>query len=111
MQRWPYILMTVIGFCSLEACGPSRFYYNCHAADEIDGTTRSEVTSEGLKFTKAALAGDTSQAFDQLTEDAKKTATLEQLGSILENIKASGPYEDFRVERVMTVTGRGHLRQ
>lgn len=111
MQRWPYILVIVIGLCSLEACGPSGLYYNCCTADEIDATTRSEVTSESLKFTKAALVGDTSQAFDQLTDEAKKTATLEQLGSILQNIKASGPYEDFRIERVMTVTGRGHMRQ
>ena len=111
MQRWPYILAMVIGLCSLEACGPSSFYYNCHVDDEITATTASEVTSESLKFTKAALAGDRSQAFDQLTEEAKKTATLEQLGSILQNIKASGPYEDFLIERVMTVTGRGHIQQ
>lgn len=111
MQRWPLILVMVIGLCSFEACGQSSFYYNCHAADEIDATTRSAVTSESLKFTKAALAGNTLQAFDQLTEEAKKTATVEQLSSILQNIKTSGPYDEFSVERVMTITGRGHMQQ
>jgi len=111
MQRWPLILTMLFGLSSLEACGPSSFYYNCHGAEEIDATTRSAVTSESLEFTKAAFAGDTLQAFGHLTEEAKKVATAEQLGNILQNIKTSGPYDELSVERVMTVTGRGHMQQ
>jgi len=111
MQKWPLILTMLFGICSLEACGRSSFYYNCHGTDEIDPATRSAVTSESLKFTKAALAGDALQAFGHLTEEAKKVATVEQLGNILQNIKTSGPYDEFSVESVMTITGRGHMQQ
>jgi hypothetical protein len=111
MRRWACILTVLIGLSSLEACGPSSFYYNCHTADDINATTRSEVTTESLKFARAAFDGDAPQAFEQLTDEAKKNVSQEQLTNIFQGMKASGPYDSLRVERLMAVTGRGHMQQ
>ena len=61
MRRWACGLTVIIGLWSLEACGPFSSYYSCHIADDIDATTRAEVTTESLKFARAAFDGDTPQ--------------------------------------------------
>lgn len=111
MRRWACGLTVIIGLWSLEACGQSSVYYWCHTADDINATTRSEVTTESLKFARAAFDGDTPQAFDQLTDEAKTNVSQDQLTNILQNIKASGPYDSLSVARLMTITGWGHLQQ
>jgi Phage integrase family len=95
----------------LGGCWSSSFYYHCHTADEIKEETKSGITLESLKFAQATFGGDASAAFDQLTAEAQKDISREQLTQIVETLKASGPYEALHVERLMTVTGYGHMPQ
>jgi hypothetical protein len=108
MRKWLVALLISFGICSLEACGTSSFYYYCHDANEIDAKTMAAITAESLAFSRAAFDGETAKAFDELTQEAKKNTSQDQLAGILQGIKSAGPYEDLRVERVITVTGFGH---
>jgi len=111
MSKWFSGLILLTALTVLEACGPSRFYYYCHTGNDIDAETNSAVTRESLKFAHAAFDGDTPQAFNELTDEARKSFDQAQLASVLQGIKASGPYDSLRIEHLMTVTGRGHMQQ
>jgi len=111
MCRWLVVLLITVGLCSLEACGQSSFYYNCHDASEIDAKTMAAITSASLEFSRAAFDGESAKAFDEFAQEAKKNTSRDQLAAILQGIRSVGPYEDLRVERVMTITGYGHTDQ
>lgn len=111
MRKWPVAVVLITGLLYLEACGSSSFYYNCHDANEIDAKTMTAITAESLKFSRAAFDGESAKAFDELTQEAKKNTSLDQLAVILQGIKSAGPYEDLHVQRVMTITGYGHTDQ
>lgn len=104
-------LLITVGFCSLQACGQSSFYYNCHDASEIDAKTMAAITSAALEFSRAAFDSDGTRAFNEFTEEAKRSTSRDQFGGLLKSISPAGPYENLRVERVMAITGHGQIAQ
>jgi hypothetical protein len=105
-KRQLRLLLLVMSVC-LSVGGQSSFFYNCHDGGEIDSKKRLDITKASLQFVQAALGGDVDSAYSQFTEAAKGNTTKDQLAGALQTFKQAGPFEGFRVERLMTVTGWG----
>ncbi len=99
-------------FFFLESCGTSTdFYYTCHTSEELDADRRATITSEGLNFAENVFRGDSESVFDQLTDDAKRNYDRAHLRDVIQGVARFGPYEDLRLDSVLSVTGQGHIQQ
>jgi hypothetical protein len=111
MQNRKVVLLLALFGILLAGCRRSNFYYNCQTAEQIDTKAKSEITDLGMQFLRAVLEGDSATVFSHLSEDAKKNTSRDQLDKMFQPIKLSGPFDKFHVERLITVTGHGHLQQ
>lgn len=100
------LLLQVVTLVLASGC-QSSFYYNCHDGAEIESQKRLDITAASLKFVQAALSGDVDTAYSQFTEAAKTNSPRDQLARAFQAFKSAGPFDGFRVERIVTVTGWG----
>jgi hypothetical protein len=100
------MLLLVTVLVSSGGC-QSSFFYNCNEGGEIDPEKRSTIAAASVQFTQAALAGDAEAVYSTLTDAAKANASRDQLIGVLQDFKGAGTFSDFKIERIMTLTGRG----
>src|SRR5437867_8712043 len=105
-RKYGRMLLLVTVLVSSGGC-QSSFFYNCNEGGEIDPEKRSTIAAASVQFTQAALAGDAEAVYSTLTDAAKANASRDQLIGVLQDFKGAGTFSDFKIERIMTLTGRG----
>lgn len=105
-RKYARLLLLVTVLVPSSGC-QSSFFYNCHDGGEIDPEKRSTIAAASVQFTQAALAGDAEAVYSTLTDAAKANTSRDQLVGVLQGFKAAGAFSDFKIERIMTLTGRG----
>ena len=101
--------VVAIFFATLSLTGGCRssFFYNCHDSAAIDAGKKSAIATASLEFMGAVLSGDVDAAYNRFSDEAKANTPRDQFQSSLQRFKPAGPFRNFRVERIMTVTGWG----
>jgi hypothetical protein len=111
MEKAKKVLAAITIFLFCVGCHAESYYYRCYDAQSVDAKERADIATTSLQFAKAIFSADIAAAYDQFTEEWKKSTGREQLAAYLESLKLSGPYSDPHVDQVMTVTGSGDLSE